>query len=266
MQISHDIHIHTHLSVCAPDKTGTIAHYYKVAKELGLKKIGISDHFWDEHIPATHDFYYNQNFPHVEQIKKEIADTPNPDGIEIHFGCECEYDYAHRDIAITAEVAEKFEHILVPNSHTHMIMPKDCYHPYEKHVDFMIQAFWDIINSPNSKYVTAIAHPFEAVCCPYNNNILINMISDDTFKRMFDAAANKGIAFEINMAGNRNWTLEQMLASPKVRMYRLAKECGCLFTFGSDAHCDREHKGYEKTDELAAALGITEKDLHPYVR
>ena len=79
-------------------------------------------------------------------------------------------------------------------------MPRDCFEPYQKHVDYMIQAYLDIINSKVNKYITAVAHPFEAVCCPYDNEILINMISDDTFKRLFDETAEKGIAFEINVA------------------------------------------------------------------
>ena len=44
MKITHDFHIHTHLSVCAKD-SATVEHYAEVAKNLGLKKLGFADHF-----------------------------------------------------------------------------------------------------------------------------------------------------------------------------------------------------------------------------
>ena len=110
------------------------------------------------------------------------------------FGAEAEYSYENRRPAVTPDVAEQLEVLLVPNSHTHLTMPKDFYQPYEKHAEYMIDAFMDIVNSDVARYITAIPHPFMAVCCPYDNRILIDLISDDSFKRCFSAAAEKGIA------------------------------------------------------------------------
>ena len=44
MKITHDFHIHTHLSHCG-HPSAQVEHYMKTAKELGLKKIGFADHF-----------------------------------------------------------------------------------------------------------------------------------------------------------------------------------------------------------------------------
>ena len=43
MNVTHDFHLHTHLSLCAPDKTGTVENYIKSAKEQGIKKLGFAD-------------------------------------------------------------------------------------------------------------------------------------------------------------------------------------------------------------------------------
>ena len=265
MKITHDFHIHTHLSVCAKD-SATVEHYRDTAKELGLKKLGFADHFWDESCGEPwNNFYKRQGLEHVLELKKEIAAVDFGD-VKTYFGCETEYDPIRKSAAITPSVAEQFDFIIVPNSHTHMMMPKDFYEPYEKHKQFMIDAYFHIIDSEVSKYILSMAHPFEAVCCPYDNEILMKMISDDEYKRIYDRTANKGIAVEINTAGvpvDR----EKILRSEKLRGFRIAKECGCKFTFGSDSHNDREHDNYAAVCQIFAdELGLGNDDLSELVR
>ena len=263
MKVTHDFHIHTDLSICA-NETATLDNYIGIAKKLGLKKIGISNHFWDSKIPGVNEFYDIQDYDHVAQIRPEIDKANAKEDIKIYFGCECEYDPVHRDVAVTEETAEKFEYILIPNSHTHLTMPREYYEPYQKHIDFMIQGYEDIINSKVSKYITAVAHPFCAICCPYDREILINMIPDDTFKRLFDQTANKGIAFELNVDYMAKYkkSYEEIAEAAHIRMFRLAKEMGCKFIFGSDAHSTTEHETYEQlTQAFVELLDLKETDL-----
>ena len=177
MKIEHDFHIHTTLSLCA-NETATVENYLATAKKLGLKKLGFSDHFWDSAIGGAFEWYQKQDYEHVVQLKSELERVTGED-VKIYFGCETEYDPIHHGVALTEEAAEKFDFILVPNSHTHMMMPKDFYQPHQKHVDFMVQAYHEILDSNVSRYITAVAHPFEAVNCPYDRTRLIDMISDD---------------------------------------------------------------------------------------
>ena len=163
MKITHDFHIHTHLSVCAKD-SATVEHYADVARKLGLNKLGFADHFWDETCGEPwNNFYKRQGLEHVKELKAELAAT-DFGGAKIYFGCETEYNPITKSAAITPAVAEQFDFIIVPNSHTHMMMPKELYEPYEKHKQFMIDAYYDIINSDVSRYILAMAHPFSAVC------------------------------------------------------------------------------------------------------
>jgi len=262
--IKHDFHVHTSLSLCA-DKEAFADGYIKIAKDIGLQKIGFSDHFWDENIETENSWYQKQNFEHVSELKPQIEKLRN-EGVEIFWGCETEYNFQKRSVAITEEVAEKFDYVLVPNSHTHITMPKELYEPYEKHAEYMINAYEDIINSNVSKYITAIVHPFEAVCCPYDNSILIDMIDDDTFKRLFDKTAEKDIAIEINTSSMREKTHSEIEALSKIRLFRLAKECGCKFIFGSDAHNYTAHEYYSDADFAAELLELKEKDIADIAR
>ena len=263
LKLEHDFHVHTHLSNCGQD-TATIAHYVAKARELGIKKLGMADHMWDAAIPGASKWYAPQDFAHISKIREEIAAVEH-EGIEFLIGCECEYDYAHHGIALSEAVAEQLDFLIVPNSHTHMTMPKDLYEPYRKHAQFMLDAFYDIINSPLSKYVTAIPHPFMGVCCPYPNALAIAEITDDEFKRCFDAAANKGIAMEINPNHFRG-ALPALYESELMRMYRHIKESGCKFTIGTDSHSDGGHDNYRQAYVAIGLLGLKEEDFHPLTR
>lgn len=132
----------------------------------------------------------------------------------------------------------------------------------EKHLQFMIDAYNDIPDCPVSKYVTAMAHPFFAVACPYPNSILYDLMTDDEFKRVFYKTAEKNIAVEINTGVFRKISLDEIELNPRIRMYKLAKECGCKFLFGSDAHSDNVHQNYIAIlDKITQIVGITEKDI-----
>ena len=259
MKICHDFHIHTSLSLCA-DESATVENYLKNARDLGLTHLGFSNHFWDEKIKGATPFYVPQNFSHLLQLKPELARCADPQ-IKLYFGCETEYDPSRHDVTVTEETACQFDYILVPNSHTHLVMPRDFYQPYQKHVDFMIHAYEDILNSPVSRYITAIAHPFEAVGCPYDYTILIDRISNDCFKRLFSQTAEKGIAVEINVDSMHDKTDAQIASCSQMRMFQIAKECGCKFLFGSDAHNNKAHSSYSHADLVAALLELDESHI-----
>jgi len=281
MHINHDFHLHTNLSLCAPDKTGTVENYIKSAKKHGLTKLGFANHFWgsepgdaeyykntkmaDHELNPIH-FYCVQNFEHISQLKPEL-DAVKEENIKVYFGAECEYDPFKKSIAVSRDHVEEFDFLIVPNSHTHMMMPRSFYEPYEKHIQFMFDAFYDIINCEFSKYITSIAHPFWATACPYDRTVLNKMITDDEYKRAFDAAANKGIAMEINVAlicGEKPADIS--IYDEEVRMMRFAKECGCKFTFGSDAHTISGHENYSNCNQIADILELTEDDIAPIAR
>lgn len=274
MKITHDFHIHTRLSLCAGPQGGTYREYIDQFLSQGLEKVGFTDHFWDERVgheglyvdsksAGVPHYYKTQNFEYICQLKQEI-DSVSSKGIEVFFGAEAEYDPVRRDVALSRETAEKLDFVVVPNSHTHMIMPRENYYPYEKHRDFMVQAFIDIVKSPLKDKILAVAHPFYAVCCPYDVESLMSTIDSDTYKRIFTLAAESGIAIEVNIA-----CVQELLAKntpdravEHIRMFSLARACGAKLTFGSDAHSIGGHQSYVSACEKAIELfEISESDI-----
>ena len=246
--------------------------YIRKAKELSLEKIAITNHMWDSSIlkwnhsiESQKEFYTVQDADYILSVKDEIKNNSSND-LKILFGCEAEYCFEKRRPAISVEVAEQMDVLLVPNSHTHLAMPSDFYEPHRKHIEFMIDAFMDTVNSDVAKYITAIPHPFMAVACPYDNRDLLNEITEDDFKRCFDAAAQKGIALELNPNFLRNKTLSEIYTDPILRMYRLGKECGCKFTVGTDAHSEKGYDNFEKIYIMTSLLELKSEDFHPLTR
>ena len=264
MKITHDFHVHTALSLCAKP-SATVENYMRIARREGIVKMGFANHFWDEAVSGANEFYAPQNYAHVASLKPAL-EAAEKNGVEVYFGCECEYDPWRHGVACTPETAEKFDFMIVPNSHTHMMMPKSCYHPYEKHAAFMVNAYEEILQSEVAGYITAMAHPFEAVCCPYDNEILIRLISRDDYKRLFTLQAEKGIAFEVNVASMMQKSPAEIEASAPMMLFRLAKACGCRFLFGSDAHSDTAHDTYSNASLVAEMLELTPDDLAPIAR
>lgn len=270
IRIEHDFHIHTTLSLCAHDSSATVENYVRKAKELGLKKLGFADHMWDSAIPgASENFYKPQDFAHVAQLRQKIEKATNVDGIKLYFGCEVEYDPSREDIALTEETAKKFDFILVPNSHTHMMMPTEYYEPKKRHAQFMLNAFKNIVTSPLAKYVTAVAHPFSAVCCPYDRRLLYDMITPQEYRQVFSIAKKADIALEININDYKNCTISEIMDNPSLRMLSIAKDCGCKFTFGSDAHSaapGEPQDFWALAYVLAELLDLQPRDLCELVR
>ena len=259
LKIEHDFHIHSYLSSCAQENA-TIEHYVNTAKELGLKKIGFSDHMWDSNIEGATKWYQLQDYDHIIKLKDEISKTDTK-GIKIYFGCETEYNLLYRDVAITKEIASQLDFLHVPNSHTHITMPKESYQPYEKHAKYMINAFHDILKSRVAGLITAIVHPFFAVNCIYDNRELFKIITNSQFEECFRGAKEKDIAIEINISSYKEKSLSQIYEDPSLRMYHIAKDCGCKFIIGSDSHNDKGHEQFERAYVITSILGLTNDDF-----
>ena len=212
-------------------------------------------------------YYQTQNFEHISELKREIDATDTGD-IKVLFGAEAEYDPVNHGIGVSEAVAEQLDFIIVPNSHTHMMMDVKYYETYELHRDYMIRALEEIATCKMSKYVKSIAHPFNPVQTSLADEIeILKIISDDMFKRIFALCAEKGIALEINTATMRNRFINAPYTEEHERMFAIGKACGCRFSFGSDAHTLGGHEHHAKTSALCVEkFGLCESDIADFVK
>ena len=93
-------------------------------------------------------------------------------------------------------------------------------------------------------------------------------VSDAEMIPLFHAAANCGLGIELNFAAFFNgkaisWKSHEDLLRP----YKLAKECGCKFYIGSDAHHpDKLNAEKQNAELIIDLLDLSEDDKFAFAK
>lgn len=259
----HDLHVHTHLSLCSGDPTATLENYIKRAKALNVEVLGISDHMWDTtNVPGANDWYQEQPYERQlairEQMPKEI------EGVKILWGCETEY--AQGIVGITPERAALLDYVLIPHSHFHMkgfTIPEVMEQPREI-AQYAVQTFKEVVQTG---LATGIAHPFDP--CRFNEEefrAFFASISDEAFGECFGLAKENNVSVEINLSSFAKGVRDSLYDQTYYRMLHLAKEIGCKFHFGSDTHSIEGLGLVEEEAYIIKKLGLSLEHMHESVR
>ncbi len=261
-QIDHDYHIHSRLSMCSNDEEQTTARMLRYAKENGLTSLCLTDHFWDEAIPgALGKFYQTQTVSHV----MKALPLPQSEKVRFFFGGECDVDrFGH--VTVTKETCDKMDFIVVATTHFHLggqAFPHgETRTPAERAV-LWVERFAVLLNSGLPLYKMGAAH----LTCSLIHNAsraqyleTLARIPTEEMYRLFKQAAAAGLGIELN-ADDMKYAPEE--ADAVLRPYRIARECGCKFYLGSDAHHPDGLEGalafFQKG---VAALGLQESDKY----
>jgi len=254
--IKSDMHLHTNLSRCAPVDT-TIMTYLPYCKQEGLHKIGIANHIYES-------YDNKRGIYHLLEIKNQLKDIDNKDNIQILIGGEAE-TVLHMEPTISYDEARELDYLQLGASHVLNIM-----HYYEKYDlstpkklrDLTIELFYHAC-SLEYPIPTIICHPLYPICSPYQEEIIAS-ISDNELVDCFTYANKMGKIIELHADVYRTDTSlnEHGLSDTYLRINRVAKSCGCKFSFGTDSHRITDFLGYHKKLEKAAELiGLTEDDI-----
>lgn len=260
MIIDHDLHIHTNLSSCSNDPDAIPSKIIKKARKNGLKTIGFCDHFWDETVPGASKWYKGQDFAHVSLIRNQIP--RDKEGIDVLIGCETEYCGGGK-IGISKARVEEFDYVLVPISHFHMkgfVVP-DTNLSFEDMANLLVERFIEVLQLD---IATAIPHPFYPVGYTQYVDEILSYVEDNAFYDCFNMAADKKVGIEVSnvmFPGSRGKKYDGFHDETFLRILSIARECGCMFYFGSDAH-ELDSIGLVKNlGPYAQRIGIAEKQL-----
>lgn len=261
MKITSDIHIHTSLSSCA-ERDATFEEYVERAGKDGLTALGFSDHLWDSDVPGASNWYAPQNVGHVLELKAKLPADRVRNGVRLLYGCETEFT-CERKLCLAEEHMDLFDYILVPHSHMHMriVVPPERIPDYPSQAKYMMDSFLWVVEHPLAHRITAIAHPFVVGTRHATYNDVQKLIPDSYFREAFSAAKEKGIAIEMNGSCLIYLPEERIPTCEYVRIYSIAKECGCRFTYGSDSHSARGDRMISVVERFFDQCGITEDDL-----
>ena len=252
-KVDHDFHIHSRLSYCSKSDEQTRENILQYAVDNGWSTIIITDHFWDELLPNKKNFYKGQDLAHVSSI----LPLPQHQNVRFLFGCETDMD-TNNLIGIAPENYDKFDFIIVPTTHLHMFV--DPATSIEDRAKIYVEKFRALLDSDLPFEKVGIAHlTCSLMANKWEEHLdVLDLVSDETFRELFTRSAELGLGIELNFPVFK-YAPEELERA--LRPYRLAKECGCKFYFGSDAHIPSEFlnmkERFERTVDL---LGLTEDD------
>jgi len=262
--VNHDLHIHSVLSSCSRKPEQNPETILAYAEKNGFTDICVTDHFWDSNVPGASEWYKPQNFEHICRS----LPLPQSDKVKFHFGCETEMD-KFCTVALSDKVLDKLDFIIVPVNHLHMrnftIDEKDT--SPERRADTLVNHIRSLLEKDLPFHKMGIAHlTASCVAGTCNERIrdhldIFDMIGDSTFRELFENAAKKGIGIELNSSAEvfEHYTQEEK--DRRFRMLKIAKQCGCKFYLGSDAHKPADFdKAIMRFQGAVDELGLEESD------
>lgn len=226
----HDIHIHSGISLCSLDAAQNPANILKYGEENGFTTLCLTDHFWDETVESElNDFYIKQNLAYVEKV----LPLPQSEKTRFLFGVEIDLD-KNNTLGISPELYDRFDFIIIPTTHLHMngfTVRGD--ESTEERTKLWIDRFDAVLNMALPFHKVGIAHLTCSLMHTGHHLEVLAAIPKDEYRRLFTKAARVGVGIELNFDAMGLTDINRELT---LRPYRIAKECGCKFYLGSDAH------------------------------
>ena len=231
--VDHDIHIHSQISLCSGDPEQNPQRILQYAKDNGLHTLCLTDHFWENTIDGASEFYAAQDFEHISAAKP----LPQTEGIRFLFGCETEMDRFHR-LGITRERIDELDFVIIPTTHFHMVgytLFKKELRSGKTRAKAWVDRLEALLNMDLPFHKIGIAHLACGLIAPTRRVFLntIKAIPEEDMRRLFTKAAKLGAGIELN---SDDMSFKDKEAETVLRPFRIAKECGCKFYLGSDAH------------------------------
>lgn len=229
--VDHDIHIHSKISGCSNDPLQNKERMLKYALDNNLKTICVTDHYWEKGI---------ENGPMGQTYERLSENLPLPqaEGVKFMFGCET--DLNRFGVLGIRETIDKFDFIIIPTTHLHLegfTVEKGESTEISHRADLWVKRLENILSRDLAFRKIGIAHIVAGKIIKGKENLLavLDYIPDETYERIFKNIASLGCGVEINYSDMKAFDTEEE-RKRLLRPYKIAKECGCKFYFGSDAH------------------------------
>ena len=256
-KFDHDLHIHSHLSLCSNEPTQTTSNLLKYAEETGLNKICITNHFWDESVPGASDWYKIQNFDHISQD----VPLPQSEKVSVNFGCETELD-KYFTLGLSPLNFDKFDFVIIPTTHMHM---KDFTISYadmesnERRAELWCERLDTVLNMNLPFHKIGIAHLASGTIAKRADLLqILQLIPATKMQELFSKAAKLGVGIELN---SKDMSFNDSEKDIILKPFRIAKACGCKFYCGSDSHRFPQGSEFRKIFERAIdILNLEESD------
>ena len=263
--IDHDLHIHSNISSCANYPDNTPSDIMKAAKKAGIKKIALTDHFWDMDVKCD----IKAGSCGFDKLKSALP-LPKDDEVEFLFGCEIDVNY-DMVVGVSSDKFDFFDIMLISLTHNHKVgktIREEDNLNSERLSKIWISRIECLLNMDLPFKKIGLSHLTAAHIARESDEVYkktLDLIDEYDMKRVFTLAAERGIGIELN-ATDMKYTEENK--DRILRIYRVAKECGCKFFCGGDSHHPSgvEYPRVSFIENAIDELSLTEDDKWPLAR
>lgn len=237
--VDHDLHIHSSLSSCSGPKgiTQTKENILKYAERNGFNTICVTDHYWDEAVPSRIGMWKKENTAWI----RSILPLPQTDSVRFLFGCEADMDMDDV-IGVAPHHYDNFDFVIIPTNHLHL-SGQTCRgdEGVEERAALWCRRLDHVLEQNLPFHKIGIAHLTDTGIMGGRGYLdVLQYIPDEDYIRLFRKAADRGVGIELNF----NWRrVSEEDMEIHLRPYRIAKEEGCRFYLGSDAHSQPAFEG-----------------------
>ena len=205
-------------------------------------------------------WYTPQNYDHVRQS----LPLPQAEGIEFLFGVETEMT-KDNILGISPDRYDAFDFIIVPISHFHMVgfaLSEEDAATVEGRANRFLTKLDAVLAMPLPPHKIGLAHLANDTLGGRDLSMycqVLRQITGERLRALFTKAAALGVGIELNTSCLAFRSEEE--AQAVTDFYTVAKECGCKFYIGTDAHHPAQLVGQKDVAQrFIDRLGLTEED------
>ena len=259
--VDHDFHIHSTISPCCHDENQTPKTILKYAKDNNFKAVCLTNHLWDETVKSVDVWHPEQRFDYITKA----LPLPQDENVKFLFGAEAEMDY-NFTLGVSKEHLNCFDFIAVSTTHLHLegyTVKKRPVVP-EEAAGLWLTRFEELLKKDLPWHKMGVSHLTGTHVFKADHAKAVSLLRTADLYNVFSESAKKGLGIELNMKSIFNSEEEK---EALLRPFFIAKECGCKFYLGSDAHKTEALKGAKQNFlNIVDLLDLKEEDKFKLVR
>lgn len=234
----HDFHIHTTVSACCRDDNQTPERLLQYALQNNFHKVCITNHLWDEAVKSEAEWHP----AHTCERLKTVLPLPTHEQATLLFGAETDMDY-NNVLGVSRKTLDEMDFVTVATTHLHLAgnTVREKITTPEKASQIWLDKIRALLQMDLPFHKMGIAHLTCGHIMKNQTPQVIGLLPEGDLYEIFSDCADKGVGIELNM---KTLAMDDEVKQILMRPYYIAKDCGCKFYLGSDAH---------KTDALATA-------------
>ena len=260
-EVDHDFHIHSTISPCCHDENQTPETILNYAKENNFKAICLTNHLWDESVKSEAEWHPD----HTVEKLKTVLPLPTHERATLLFGAETDMDY-NNVLGISRKTLDEMDFVTVATTHLHLAgnTVREKITTPEEASKIWLDKIRALLKMDLPFYKMGIAHLTCGHIMKDETPQVIRLLADSDLYEIFSDCALKGVGIELNM---KTLAMDDEVKQILLRPYYVAKDCGCKFYLGSDAHKLKALENIKaEFENIITILDLQEKDKFPLAK